>query len=62
MNLRAILFPDPLAPPWQKIMVVVSYAFAIASLVLSVVFTLQYLDSRSDGKEAVENDALLKAE
>ena len=62
MALREILFPNPHAPPWQKIMVVVSYAFAIASLVLSVVFTLQYLDSRSDGKEAVENDALLKAE
>ncbi len=61
MVLRETLFPERHAPPWQKILVVASYALAIASLVLTIVFTLQYLDSRSDGKEAVENDALLKA-
>lgn len=61
MALRETLFPERHAPPWQKIVVVVSYALAIASLILAVVFTLQYYDSRSDGIKEVEEDAFLKA-
>ena len=61
MALRETLFPERHAPPWQKIMVVVSDALAITSLILTIVFTLQYYDSRSDGIKEVEEDAFLKA-
>ena len=62
LTLRETLFPQQHAPPWQKILVVVYYALAITSLVLVILFTLQYLDSRSDGTRVVEEDALLKAQ
>ena len=61
MALHETLFPERHAPPWQKVMVVVSYALAIASLILTIVFTLQYFASRSDGIKEVEEDAFLKA-
>lgn len=62
MALRETLFPERHAPPWQKIMVVVSDALAITSLILTIVFTLQYCDSRSNGMKEVEEDASLRAQ
>ena len=62
MALRETLFPERHGPPWQKIMVVVSYALAITTLILTIVFTPQYYDSRSDGIKEVEEDASLNAQ
>lgn len=60
MEIYARLVPQPHAPPWQRLTVGVAYLAALASLVLVVLFALQYANSRSDNESQVRQDALLK--
>ena len=60
VDIYARLAPQPHAPPWQRLTVVVAYLAAIASLALVILFAIQYANSRSDNEDQVREDALLK--
>ena len=61
MSMTARLMPEQHAPPWQRITVVGVYLAALICLVILIVFTIGFYDSRSANEDQIRVDAQQKS-